>query len=212
MVRPSVRMLGGGCAMGEISWEWFVKKLLDHIWELIIVAGIGSCLTFVSSLCDALGVWRCIGIGCSAAVITLGVIQLSKKANQPQSSGRSPAAMTPSDAKWPTVSSIIGEEGERQFLLGEWCVRSARDDYLAIWTFSFIDNIVVETTMGNRSRKGTWKFEDKAMRITWSNGRWDSFSRPVNCTRMRGENWTGVPLCVIADKIQPPLSLRPPTR
>ncbi len=64
--------------------------------------------------------------------------------------------------------------------------------------------------------QGEWKLEPGYLHIVWDpllpNGRghlWDKFTRPIRPS-VRGDNWTGVSDCVIADKIGTPTTLWPP--
>jgi predicted nucleotide-binding protein len=109
----------------------------------------------------------------------------------------------------------LTDDEERNFLLGEWFIRSARDAAVNfVWRFSSPD-IVEEYKAGIRTTEGKWRLDERCVYIVWdafqpdNPGKrcWDTLDRPINRTHLRGHNWTEEYRCVIADKLQSPESL-----
>jgi hypothetical protein len=96
------------------------------------------------------------------------------------------------------------QEYEERILLGEWCVRSDKDNkYIAIW--EFCPNGTVKHDCGGTITQGRWHFEKNCVSVVWEAKQntgencWDNLNRPIR-PYTTGDNWVSHN-CVIARKL-----------
>jgi hypothetical protein len=105
------------------------------------------------------------------------------------------------DMTRPRATSPLEEE--KKMLLGGWYVTSLKDpNWSATWTFGADGSVISEEKGKPPLQRGLWRFHDDHVRIEWDGGRyWDNFDRPITAS-LRGDNWTGIPKCIIAHKVR----------